>query len=284
MLQDDSLGGQAQAISRAAEWVRNADALLVTAGAGMGVDSGLPDFRGDEGLWRAYPALGALQRGFQSMANPDAFRDDAQLAWGFYGHRLKLYRDVEPHRGFAVLRRWAALMQHGAFVYTSNVDGQFQKAGFSESGIVECHGSIHHFQCTTPCCAHIWPAAGFEPAVDESACRMTGELPRCVQCGGLARPNILMFWDHAWLEERTERQMTRLQTWMGSGQRLVVVEIGAGTALPTIRRFSERHAPRVVRINKREPQIDPRMGVGIRGGALETLLAIDTALNRRSVR
>ena len=107
---------------------------------------------------------------------------------------------------------------------------------------------------------------------------MTGELPRCTGCGGLARPNILMFWDHAWLEERTERQLARLRAWMDSVDRPVVVEIGAGTALPTVRRFSEAHASHVVRINIREPQIDPKKGVGIRGGALETLLAIDALL------
>ncbi len=278
MPQEEFMEAQAHAIARAAEWIRDADALLITAGAGMGVDSGLPDFRGNEGLWRAYPALGALQRGFQSMANPDAFRDDPVLAWGFYGHRLARYREVEPHGGFAVLKRWAARMPHGAFVYTSNVDGQFQKAGFSERFVAECHGSIHHFQCATPCCVDIWPATGFDPAVDEQACRMIGQLPRCTRCGVLARPNILMFWDHAWLEERTERQIRRLQMWLSQVKRLAVVEIGAGTALPTIRRFSERHGPRVVRINSREPQIDPATGLGVMGGALETLLTIDAVL------
>jgi NAD-dependent SIR2 family protein deacetylase len=52
---------QAQIMKQAVEWLRDADGLLVTAGAGMGVDSGLPDFRGNEGLWRAYPALAAAQ-------------------------------------------------------------------------------------------------------------------------------------------------------------------------------------------------------------------------------
>lgn len=61
-------------------------------------------------------------------------------------------------------------------------------------------------------------------------------------------------------------------------ERPVVVEIGAGTALPTIRGFRERHAPRVIRINTRKPQIDTGKGVGIRGGALQTLLAIDAVL------
>lgn len=60
----------------AAEAVRQADALLITAGAGMGVDSGLPDFRGNEGFWRAYPAFAKLGLDFMSMASPGWFHRD----------------------------------------------------------------------------------------------------------------------------------------------------------------------------------------------------------------
>jgi len=273
---------QTNVLRQAVDWLRDADGLLVTAGAGMGVDSGLPDFRGNEGLWRAYPALAAARRSFESMANPSAFDEDPTLAWGFYGHRLSLYREVEPHAGFAVLQRWAARMEHGGFVFTSNVDGQFQRAGFAANRVAECHGSIHSLQCTVPCCSRIWPATDFVPQVDEPACRLTGQLPRCPECGALARPNILMFWDTGWLSRRTDEQEARLQRWIPSVKRLVVVELGAGTALPTIRRFSERHGPRVIRINVREPQIDPACGVGIQGGALATLIALDDVLREQT--
>jgi len=60
----------------AAEAVKAADALLVTAGAGMGVDSGLPDFRGAHGFWRAYPAIAKLGLSFEEMANPNPREDD----------------------------------------------------------------------------------------------------------------------------------------------------------------------------------------------------------------
>ncbi|MBL9109369.1 MAG: NAD-dependent protein deacetylase, partial [Myxococcales bacterium] len=92
----------------------------------MGVDSGLPDFRGDEGFWRAYPAYGHLGLSFVDLANPRWFSTDPDLAWGFYGHRLALYRRTVPHSGFARLREIASRLRHGAFVLTSNVDGQFQ--------------------------------------------------------------------------------------------------------------------------------------------------------------
>src|SRR5512143_2212890 len=101
-------------IERAAQSVRRADALLIGAGAGMGVDSGLPDFRGAQGFWRAYPVYEKLGLDFSSMANPRWFTADPAFAWGFYGHRLELYRKTVPHAGFALLERWARGMRHGA--------------------------------------------------------------------------------------------------------------------------------------------------------------------------
>lgn len=71
-------------IVQAARLIASADALHITAGAGMGVDSGLPDFRGSKGFWEAYPALARAGIEFRSIANPAAFKDNPRLAWGFY--------------------------------------------------------------------------------------------------------------------------------------------------------------------------------------------------------
>ena len=107
----------------------------------MGVDSGLPDFRSSEGFWNAYPALGKLNIDFQRIAKPQKFLEDPTLAWGFYGHRLNLYRKTVPHEGFRILREIAENLPNGAFVATSNVDGHFQKAGVSEHRIYEVRTS-----------------------------------------------------------------------------------------------------------------------------------------------
>ena len=64
---------QDEKLEKAVLWLREADGLLITAGAGMGVDSGLPDFRGQEGFWRAYPALRHQGLSFEDMANPVRF-------------------------------------------------------------------------------------------------------------------------------------------------------------------------------------------------------------------
>ena len=163
----------------AAELIDQADALIVAAGAGIGVDSGLPDFRGNEGFWKAYPALGQAGLEFTAVASPRTFASDPHLAWGFYGHRLALYRNTVPHEGFAILKRWADESLLGSFVYTSNVDGQFQRAGFSGDRIVECHGTIHQLQCSKPCTWELFSAKALNPVIDTDACRWIGELPRC---------------------------------------------------------------------------------------------------------
>ena len=84
-------------IQQAAEYIHRADALIITAGAGIGIDSGLPDFRGINGFWQAFPPLRHLGKNFQNMATPALFRTDPHLAWGFYGWRLNSYRHTQPH-------------------------------------------------------------------------------------------------------------------------------------------------------------------------------------------
>jgi NAD-dependent SIR2 family protein deacetylase len=266
-------------IRRAVSWLREADGMLVTAGAGMGVDSGLPDYRGADGFWRAYPALKQQRLTFQDMANPRVMARYPRLCWGFYGHRLDLYRHTIPHEGFDMLRRWADSMPRGLWVFTSNVDGQFQKAGFDDTTIAECHGSIHVLQCSEVCNDRLWSADDVRPIVDETTCELTSDLPRCPACGAVARPNILMFGDYDWIALRTEQQEARLHAWLSTVERLVVIEVGAGKAIPTVRLFSEYHGPRVIRINPRDFGIASHLGIGLARGGVEGLRLLDRAMN-----
>lgn len=264
-------------LDRAAELLSRADALLVCAGAGMGVDSGLPDFRGDHGFWQAYPPYRRLGLRFVELADPVHFVEDPTLAWGFYGHRLELYRSTAPHAGFELLKRWGAEQR----VFTSNVDGQFQRAGFPH--VAEVHGSIHHLQCVGGCTGDIWPADELVVEVDPETMRWTGSLPSCPNCGGLARPNILMFGDYDWVSTRSQAALDELATWRRGmrGAELVVVELGAGNAVPTVRRQAELASAAngaLIRINPREPEIRHGRGVSLPMYALEAL----TELARRT--
>jgi len=265
---------------RAARLIAAADGLLIAAGAGMGVDSGLPDFRGAAGFWAAYPALGRARLQFSDIANLGAFTLDPVLGWGFYGHRLQLYRRTVPHAGFGLLSEFGERLERGAFVFTSNVDGAFQKAGFPADRIVECHGSIHHLQCSENCTDTIWSANDFVPQVDQDECRLLSALPLCSRCGAAARPNILMFSDWGWIAHRTELQQARLDNWLRQVKRLAVIEIGAGMMIPTVRDFTESLAMTVIRINPQLGHDDDSNEITLRATAISGIRAIARQLRR----
>lgn len=280
-----SAGASAAATShdygRAAELIAGAGALLACTGAGMGVDSGLPDFRGNEGFWRAYPPFARLGMGFTDLADPDNFFRDPELAWGFYGHRLELYRRTEPHEGYALLRKWGARTGGGLRAFTSNVDGQFQRAGLDTDHVAEAHGSIHHLQCLTRCTEEIWQADADTVTIDPETMRAVRPLPACPRCGSLARPNILMFGDPDWISDRSQAQLDEVHTWRRAQHGLVVIELGAGTAVPTVRRHAELASAAdgaLIRINTREPHIPNGRGIPLAEGALHALTAIDERL------
>ena len=211
---------------------------------------------------------------FYRIACPEAFRTHPARAWGFYGHRLNLYRQTEPHAGLQVLKRWGQAMHHGYAVFTSNVDGQFQKAGFDQDAIDDCHGSLHHLQCLQclqclqPCSKAISEATAVQPEVDEAQCLLLNAAPTCPRCGGLATPNVLMFTDFEWLTHRQRVQARRMENWLAGVQAPVVVEIGAGTAIPSAREFQPSFFM-IDHATVRLPLLSPRYWLASSGSSLQ---------------
>lgn len=257
---------------------QEAEAILVGSGAGMGVDSGLPDFRGSDGFWKAYPPLAKLGIEFHEMANPKWFTEDPNLAWGFYGHRLKLYRKTIPHRGFDILLEKNTVHKIPMFIFTSNVDGHFQKTGFAGEQIVECHGSIMHLQCTEACGQLIWRVeSNFKLDIDPENLQAKNPLPLCPNCGSIARPNILMFSDWGWIQERTAKQRENLTRWVEqySSSKLLVIELGAGPSIPTVREVCEEitrsSKGNMIRVNVRDAGSNSNQTISIPHSAKDTL-------------
>lgn len=256
--------------------IEEAESVIITAGAGMGIDSGLPDFRGKEGLWKAYPALAEMHLNFAEMANPSWFFEKPEVAWAFYGHRLHQYNTTKPHVGFDMLLDYVKSKNDNYFIVTSNVDGAFQKAGFDPMKIREKHGAIYKLQCINGCRSDIWPADYGSVVVDEEAFKAR-KMPTCPYCGKVARPNILMFGDYGWLCDREEMQRHHFNSWMEGvskkEQKLLIIEAGAGIDLPSIRRLSEslksqyRKAD-LIRINPRHSEV-PDGAFGLAMGGLE---------------
>ena len=270
-------------LNYAVELIRKADGILITAGAGMSVDSGLPDFRSVGGFWNAYSMFKGRNINFEDIATPLAYETHQELAYWFYGHRLSQYRATIPHEGYQILKRWAESKPHGYFIFTSNVDGHFQKAGFEEGRIYEVHGTLERLQCVHNCRDLSWSAKEFQPVVDNENLRLLSEPPRCPYCQRLARQNVLMFDDYFYSSNYQNLKRNKLDLWLKEVQNLVVIELGAGKAIPTVRRFSERTAKAkkggFIRINPQDAGVPKMHFLSLEMKALDALKAIDRLLN-----
>ena len=220
---------------------------------------------------------------FQDIATPLAYETHQELAYWFYGHRLSQYRATSPHEGYQILKRWAESKPYGYFVFTSNVDGHFQKAEFEEGRIYEVHGTLERLQCVNNCRGLNWSASSFQPVVDNENLCLTSEKPHCPYCGGFARQNVLMFNDWSYASQYQDFKKVRLESWLKEVQNLVVIELGAGKAIPTVRRFSERTAKAkkggFIRINLQDSGVPKMHFLSLEMKALDALKAIDRLLN-----
>ena len=275
-------------IQHAANAIAAAEALLITAGAGMSVDSGLPDYRGPAGLWNDYPLYRELKLDYAALTRPSGFERDPQFAWGFHGHCLNLYREARPHAGYEFLR---ALTQHFgdlSFVLTTNVDGLFLKAGFDSSRLRECHGSLHRLQCLHPCERVTWSADSFHPEIDFTTMRLRSPLPTCATCRSIARPAVFAFGDTRYVWEDTEHQSARYQAWKQrvAGKRLVVIECGSGPDVPGLRREGEAVARvsqgRLIRVNPSHADATHPHDINVAERALPALTAIEQLISLQS--
>jgi len=236
--------------------IHEADCLLIGAGAGIGVDSGMPDYRGNEGFWNAYPPLKDKNISYTDISSCEYFTDKPNMAWNFYGHCLELYRDTNPHHGFAILKEIVDQKKHKSFIFTSNVDGQFQKAGFKPENIIECHGSVHHLQCARNCQNVTWSADNTHVDSDVTNHYVVDEYPKCTHCEEASRPNVLLFTDGYWCGQRINKQQQAFNQWKSYSQqrklKIVAIEIGAGQAVPFVRMECQK-ITNLIRINPEEP-------------------------------
>lgn len=143
--------------------------VAVLTGAGVSAESGVPTFRGDDGLWKEYRA--------EDLARPEAFARDPELVWEFYNWRRGLVNTCEPNPAYMAL---AALEKQvpDMLLVTQNVDGLHRLAG--SENMLELHGSLWRVQCTV--CMH-----------EEENRSALPPLPTCPQCNSLLRPGVVWF-------------------------------------------------------------------------------------------
>ncbi|MBM4123745.1 MAG: NAD-dependent deacylase [Nitrospira sp.] len=161
---------QAEAIHSVKNRLAQARSVAVLTGAGISADSGVPTFRGTDGLWRNFRA--------EDLATPEAFARDPRLVWEWYNWRREVIATKHPTPGHLALAEMET--RHERFLLiTQNVDGLHRAAGSRK--LLELHGNIWMVRCT---------ACG---AVEENRDVPMVLLPSCRSCRGLLRPHIVWF-------------------------------------------------------------------------------------------
>jgi len=157
--------------SRLLQALRGAKSVAVLTGAGISAESGIPTFRGNEGLWKKFKP--------EELASVDAFLRNPDLVWEWYAYRKHVVRESQPNAGHRALVDLEALIPD-VTVITQNVDNLHQRAG--SKNVVELHGNITRNFCND-CGARY----------DDEAIPETPGVPRCQKCGGLIRPAVVWF-------------------------------------------------------------------------------------------
>ena len=157
-------------LEQARQWLAGATSLAVLTGAGISAESGIPTFRGTDGLWKDFKP--------EDLATPEAFARDPRLVWEWYNWRRELIKKAQPNPAHRALVKLEIKIAHFTLI-TQNVDGLHDMAGSGK--MLKLHGDIWRMRCTA--CGANWP--------DRRA--PLPKLPPHCACGGLARPGVVWF-------------------------------------------------------------------------------------------
>ena len=155
-------------LDKLTKWIKESNYTVILTGAGMSTESGIPDFRSKDGLWRKLDPM--------KLASPKTLKDDYNTFYEFYKARSDKLKGVKPHQGYDILAKWE---RQGLIdsVITQNVDDFHLLAG--NKNVYRLHGSINEYGCSV-CGAR----ADKKNFIDKEPCS---------ECGGNLRPNIVLF-------------------------------------------------------------------------------------------
>ena len=221
--------------------IRRADKIVFVTGAGISQESGIPTFRGADGLWRKHDAM--------KLATIDAFFDDPKLVWEWYNERRANIFAAEPNQGHHAIAGFESIAD--TVVLTQNIDGLHQRAG--STNILELHGSIIRIKCM---------ACGFK----ETAEKVLNILPIC-KCGNILRPDVV------WFGEALQQNLWQRAIDHACGCGIMVI---AGTSLAvapanTLPIYARHNGALLVEVNPEETAMSDDMDMTVRGTAAELL-------------
>ncbi|MBD3179882.1 MAG: NAD-dependent protein deacylase [Candidatus Latescibacteria bacterium] len=216
----------------------------VSTGAGISKESGIPTFRGSDGIWKS--------KNPKELASLEGFLSNPELVWKWYMQRLFTAREKDPNPAHLALVDLEGMIPH-LTVITQNVDNLHRRAGSRK--VVELHGNIEHFRCLE--CAH---TADFDPEWDDRP-------PRCPECGSYIRPDIV------WFGEQLPRTELEYAFDISSRSDTFLIIGTSGTVQPAAQLpiMARRNGARLIEINVTESAFTGQVDISLQGKAGEIL-------------
>jgi NAD-dependent deacetylase len=235
---------------KTAKLISDSSYMTVLTGAGISAESGIPTFRGKEGLWRRYRA--------EELATPQAFKRNPDIVWQWYIMRMKLIKKAKPNIAHKVLAKWEENNILKTLI-TQNVDGLHERAGSKK--VLELHGNIWRIRCIN--CGKI-----------DRVKKIPRTIPHCKKCNSITRPDVV------WFGENLDPNIL-YKAYDEARRSDVMLVIGTSGVV-----YPAAHLPLIVKenkgiiieINPEDTYLTGYMDIVIRGSASEALNKLDKLL------
>jgi NAD-dependent deacetylase len=227
--------------------LKNASSVTVLTGAGISAESGIPTFRGKDGLWE--------NKKVEEVASAQALENDPELFWKFYDWRKKLINEVKPNLGHYSLVDFERIYEDFTLI-TQNVDNLHQEAG--NKNVIELHGNIFRTKCAKCGKNH------------DGAITPTQDLPKCAECGSVLRPDVILF------GENLDESLLRKAHEAAAGCE-IFFSIGTSSLVEpaaSIPLLAKANGSYVVEINSEETALTSHVDESLRGSTEKVLPAL----------
>jgi NAD-dependent deacetylase len=238
------MGAIAADLQQAGIWLTESERVAVLTGAGISAESGVPTFRGKDGLWQGFRAT--------DLATPEAFARDPKLVWNFYNWRRELLAPLQPNPAHKALIRLEEKVPQFSLI-TQNIDDLHRRAG--SKNLVELHGNIWMVRCTR---CHV---------VHRNEEVPLPELPACKECEGLLRPHVV------WFGEQLEPAILdkAIAAIRSCGTMLVIGTSALVQPAASLAIVAKEQGARVVEINLEPTPYSHKLDLALQGKAGEIL-------------
>jgi len=233
--------------------LQKAKKIVFVTGAGISQESGIPTFRGSNGLWRTYDPM--------QLATIDAFYQNPKLVWEWYEDRRKNILAATPNAGHVAISELAKYKE--VWVLTQNIDGLHQRAG--SQNVLELHGSIITIKCTV---------CDFKDKITNSF----SEMPPLCKCGNILRPDVVWFGEplphDVWDDAMMHSSLCDVMVVAGTS-----LNVSPANLLPI---YAKQNAVLMIEVNPEETTMSASMDLSIRSTsakALPELVSIVQKLN-----